>query len=751
MPNDFGSPAVDISLREYVEVLHRRRAIVVQTVVAVLAVGFVLNLVTKPRYRSDTRILLEGKSNAPSSVDAENPLANLFLQDSGHAIATQIGVIQGELVIADACADASKNFGIKIAPGSIQTTVTPVTGTDLVDIAVESENPVTASKLAEQIPKTYNAHTLKSQTNDINKAKEMAQSQLNDAKRDLRGLGKRLARLRQQSGVFNVEDDIKSKGSNILDAQSALLSAQATEAMAQTKLKTLIEQRSKLKPYTESSTEAPNPDIPQLHSEIDSLHTQREGMMVLLNHSSPKVEAIDKQIDDLQARLAKAPATIITVIRKPNDDLAEYDRRINDTRIELSSAETELQAAQTRSTDSTDKLIGAGDNEDTQAQVEEELDRIKAKVLMLTKSKEDLDLREVAMHGSVTLVTPAHNASKVSPKQTQNLVFAGILGLVLGVCFALLQEYLDDRVTSPDHVKGLISAPTLGFVPLVEHAPELLAANKSAGALMESYRALRSNVGFATVDSAKNAILVTSTLPGEGKSTTAVNLAAAMALDGKKVILVDLDLRRPSVHTKLGLDASCGVTNVLMGHSSLSVALQKTEFAGLQVLTCGPLPPNPAELLNSQAMRRLLDELKEHAEVVILDSPPLLATADSQVLSALVEGVVFVVQFGAVRKPEIRHAYQLLQQANGKLLGVVFNKIDSSSSSEYSYGVYHYYSHYADTNGKGGDTSQISRIAFKNMIAQIDTSQRGDDLPSEKKEDGSTRGDRNKPGSEKPS
>src|SRR5262249_104613 len=161
----------------------------------------------------------------------------------------------------------------------------------------------------------------------------------------------------------------------------------------------------------------------------------------------------------------------------------------------------------------------------------------------------------------------------------------------------------------------------------------------------------------------------------------------AMALDGRNVILVDADLRRPTLHEKFKVDQRPGLTNVLVGHTPLEDALKETEISGLRILTAGPLPPNPAELLNSHSMRAVHRDLRNVGDVVIFDSPPFLATADAQVLAAMADGMIYVIQFGEAKKSAVRHAMDLINQAHARVLGVVFNKIDlSSRRDDYYYG-----------------------------------------------------------------
>jgi capsular exopolysaccharide synthesis family protein len=215
-----------------------------------------------------------------------------------------------------------------------------------------------------------------------------------------------------------------------------------------------------------------------------------------------------------------------------------------------------------------------------------------------------------------------------------------------------------------------------------------MSALPSHSPIAESYRSLRSSISFAAIDAPLRTMIVTSSHPGEGKSTTSVNLAIAMALEGRRVILVDADLRRPSLYRVLDLPSAPGLTDVLLGNQKVADALRNTQVTGLRVLTSGPIPPNPAELLNSGPMTALIGELRGMADIVIFDTPPCLPVTDAQVLAAKVEGVLLVAALGEARKAEVKHAKELFDRAHARTVGLIFNKINESSSGYYYYYYY---------------------------------------------------------------
>ena len=299
------------------------------------------------------------------------------------------------------------------------------------------------------------------------------------------------------------------------------------------------------------------------------------------------------------------------------------------------------------------------------------------------------DELSVTRPGTVSIVESAEAPdSPVSPNLRLNILLAVVVGFILAGGLALLLEYLDDTVKSPDDVKTVAGLPVLGEVGRWRSQKgeiHLVKRGERAGE-REAYSMLRTNVRFSTLSKSVQVILVTSTNANEGKSTTAANLAVAVAETGKKVALVDADLRRPSLHRAFGLENRVGLTSALLKDASLDGdVLRPAPFYTLSLMTSGPLPPNPAELLEWEGFDALLERLKREVDLVILDSPPVLAVADARILAAKADATILVIDTGRTRAGAVRKALQALATANADVLGVVLNKVRKSSGSYDNY------------------------------------------------------------------
>lgn len=320
----------------------------------------------------------------------------------------------------------------------------------------------------------------------------------------------------------------------------------------------------------------------------------------------------------------------------------------------------------------------------------------------LRQSLENLRLAKVQSSDSIVVVEEAKTPIQpVRPRVLTNTLLAAIVGAMLALGLIFLIEYLDDRIKTPEDINRLLDTPILGTIAHIqpnkgnkELAPEqaLISMAEPRHPITEAYRGLRTNLQFASIDSTLDRLLITSSTPSEGKTLTAANLAIVMAQAGRKVILIDADLRKPKQHHMFNTPASPGLTEALVYNDApVHEYLRPTALANLQLLTSGDIPPNPAELLGSQRMQQLLKSLHELADLLVIDAPPLLPVTDSQVLAGQVKGVLLVVHAGKTSRAVLTRAVESLERVQARVLGVVLNNIARTSRGYYYYDQYNYY------------------------------------------------------------
>ncbi len=272
-----------------------------------------------------------------------------------------------------------------------------------------------------------------------------------------------------------------------------------------------------------------------------------------------------------------------------------------------------------------------------------------------------------------------------TPQPLRNMVLAGVLGLLLGLGAAIIKELLDSTVKSPQDVADAADVPVMGNIaydPAAAKRP-LVTTLDLHNPRLEAFRVLRTNMQFVDVDNESRVYTVTSSIPEEGKTTTATNLAIMIAQAGQRVLLIEGDLRRPRIHLNSDLEQAVGLTTVLVGRTNLEDAVQRCEVPNLSVLTSGVLPPNPAELLQSRAMADVLEKARKSFDVVIIDAPPLLPVTDAALLAVQSDGALLVVRHGKTTKEQLHHSVERLRAVGGRPLGAVLNMIPSRGSAYY--------------------------------------------------------------------
>lgn len=339
------------------------------------------------------------------------------------------------------------------------------------------------------------------------------------------------------------------------------------------------------------------------------------------------------------------------------------------------------------------------------SQLNGRLDSLRNTQVALQRQLQDVRISQIRSFNSVKLVESATPPeAPVRPRKLLNGLLGTALGIGAAVVLISVLEYLDDTIKTPSDVRTATNLPVVGAIGRFDSppkrrrsgqrglAPNLLTELDSRAPIAESYRVIRTNLEYAHSDGPYHTMLVTSATPSEGKTTTAANLSLVLAQTGRRVILVDADMRRPSVHRLFELPNTSGLSTLfVMDEPEVNAVLRPTLLDNLYVLPCGPLPPNPAELLSSLRMRQIIDLLKIHADFIVFDSPPILGVADASALAPRLDGAIIVVEAGSTRRNVLTSTVDALRQVNANLWGVVLNKVVARNSDEYLAYGYQYY------------------------------------------------------------
>ena len=368
------------------------------------------------------------------------------------------------------------------------------------------------------------------------------------------------------------------------------------------------------------------------------------------------------------------------------ESIQNWEDRLSELRAEISSLETQIND------------FGEPQSGEAEAELSMLQTNLREAEIRYTEAFNNLELlrvEEAKGSNNLVMVEPARAPSTpVRPRPLVNGLLAAVAGGLLALGFVLVIEYLDDTVKSQEQIEEGVGLSTLGAIANIrggEPRERLIAFHTPRDPISEAYRVLRTNLSFAAIDEGLHTMVVTSGSPGEGKSTTVINLAAVTAQTGKSVIVVDSDLRRPMQHKHLDVPNSAGLTTALLDtETPLRAYLQNTKIPNLRVLTSGPIPPNPAELLNSQRMGQIIQQLRDEADTVIFDTPPTLTVADATIMAPQVDGCILVVQAAQTRFPALELAVETLRKANAHVLGIVLNRINVGRSGYYHYRYYNY-------------------------------------------------------------
>lgn len=669
-------------------VLWRRKWILICCAIVALAAGVIYLTQATKIYSSTSQIYIQQGQMKVSNIETAGLNYLNYLQ-------TQCDVIRSTAVLTEALKQPEINRATTLETadspvGLLKYSVSATVGkmSDIVTVTAESPVPDDAAAFANSVVNAYIEYENRMHRSTAAEIVAALEKEKLREDTEYKQISQRMLEFKQQHGTLSFSGD---KGNIIVqklgELSAALTTAQIDAMQAQISAEsadTFAANPAKLQQMMKTShvpgTEGGDP----LRSEITLLEIQLQDLKANYGPNYPAAQTIERRLDRLRAQAAdadqQAASSFLALLhqqaataRKRADELQNSFNAQQKLALELNA-----QAAQ-------------------YTQYEMDLNRAEKVLDFLDSRIKEFRLASSGTEpGSINVLEVAKpNTVPVRPNRLQVLAIALAVGLMAGVGAAMLLDWMDHRIRSVAEVEGLLGLPILGAVPhmlgkrsAMERGQEIHLYPKSEVA--EAYRTVRTGIRFGMTEAASRTILVTSPSPGDGKTTVASNLAIAISQTGKRVLLVDADCRRPMVQRIYGLGQEHGLSSVLAGQGDLESAIYRSAAQNLDVLPCGPLPPNPAEMLNSEAFTSLLRELAGRYDQVVVDSPPVAPVTDARILAAACDATVLVIRAEKTSRRVAEHARDALASVGAVMLGVVVNDAPRSRAEGGGYGHYHY-------------------------------------------------------------
>ena len=709
-------------LLDYWNVLLKRRW-VIYTSLTVLTVTVTLgSLLMRPIYTATTRLQIE--PSAPNILPFQDVMATAPDQRNDF-YQTQYGLIQSRRVAREAITSlgldkypdfkisgASPKEGDAAGAGMVEARrvdlflgmlkVSPVRNSRLVDVSFSSHDRALAARVANRVADTYIAFNTKAEYNTSERATTSLTHQIANLQDEIDAKENELQAYARDKGIFVLNEKQNIILKNLNDMSDTFARAQADRIDKEARFAALRQASPVDLPEVMDSKL-----IQDLTSKSAELTRRHAELSEKYKSDWPEMARLRSQIEETDARLQAERQSI-------------YDQV-------LGAVESAYKAARNKETylaraiedlkhQSQEFGLKEIQYNNLKAQVANKRGTLEALVRRQSETSSSAGLNDL-VSGNVRIVDPAEvPARPSSPKILLNIFLSIVTGLGLGVGLAFFFEYLDKSVKTPEEMHEATGLPTIGLVPSLQPGGgrlriirandrepaagarvELISRDDPKSKIAEAFREIRTALLVSQPGGPPRTILIASTQPGEGKTAISLNLAITLAQMGKRILLVDGDLRRPRLHKLLGVENVRGLSNCLSGSGRPWPEPHGTNIPGLEFIPSGPIPPNPADLLDTERFGQLQAELESHGyDHIIYDSPPILAVADPAIMVARMNAVLVVVQAGVTGKDALGHAVRKLAQVKAKVLGCVLNQVDLSQQGYYGYGYKRYYGEESD-------------------------------------------------------
>ena len=731
-------PSHDSDVGEYLRVLVKRKWIVVACFATIFSVVAIASLRMTPVYEAGGTI----EVNKPdSSLNFENSATLSLDYYDPTELETELNILQSDLlalqVIRELNLDRRPEFGGNAPPsssfdlaldplqadparasamlgrfkGSLRVALKP--NSRIIEVHYRSADRNMAANVVNTLMQTYVDNNIKSRFESTMQASDWLQKQLVDMQMKVETSQEKLVRYQREHEILGIDEKqnittakLDELNKELTEAESQRMDKEAFYRLVESGDPDAVASAAGGADAQDAGVQAASQLLDSLRSKEADLKIQVADLSTQFGPSYPKVTQLNNQLKEVNSQIQAEMKKVVSKVR------GQYMTSLQRENMLREALEKQKQEANKLNESAIEYNLLKRDAETYRTLYEGLLQKLKEAGVSAGLKANNFRIVDSARPPT----------SPVEPNIPRNLLFGAMLGLATGVGMAFLLEGIDNTIRTTEQAQAVSGLSALGMIPLgskaardgastkglvvasSKEAVELVTQVRPQSQMAESYRALRTSLLLSHLGAPPKVIMVTSALPQEGKTTTSINCSIVLAQKGVRVLLVDADLRRPSIHKTLGMGPRSGLSNVLTGSTTLEQVISRPAvLPNLHVLPAGTPPPNPAELLASPNMRDVLEQLREQYDHIVLDTPPSLSVTDAVVLSQRADAVVLVIRSGHTTRQALRRARDILARVNAKVVGVLLNAVDLSSPDYYYYYEYQgkYSRYYQD-----GDSSE---------------------------------------------
>jgi len=716
-PPGFSTAAADNTLSEAFLTLKKRRWIVIVAVLLGLVYG-VYKAKTQPKlYHAFGQIQVRSGSSNEFRLDAAQ--AMMGGTDTASKMLTEIQILKSDSLMLTVARemDLANNPDFLEAKGPVahkvlddpavrQATVSRlqqnlgialVPKTEIINISYSSLNAKLAADIVNKVISAYIQRSYETRFASTQRVSQWLSSQLDDLKQQVETSQEQMMDLQRRLGILGFDPSHNQIATSLEDLSKAAGDAKLARIIAESRYRVLSGMDpDSVESSIDAGPRATAPLLEQLRTQLAGAKANYAQLEATLGPNHPQSKSLKAQVAELSREVSKEQDRLL-LQAKENYVIARANENQTDAALEQQKAD-----AYKLRDDLIEYTLRQREYEANRTLYEGLLQKLRTAGVEAGLESMEIDIVDQALPAALPTL---RSSSKI-------VLIGGIFGLIGGIIIAFLMDSLDTGLRTIAEVESVTELPSLAVIPRarrtsVEQGASLTTAEKnlvvlsqSKSQFAESFRALRTSLLLSTAGHPPKFILLTSATPSEGKTTLSTNLACILAQGDARVLLIDADLRRPSVHHRFGMSGKIGLTTILTGASSLESAVQNVaEVPNLDVLAAGPMPPFPTEMLSSQAMDILLQQCGEIYTHVLIDTPPILSVTDGVILARHADAVVLVVRHGKSSKHVVRRARDLLVRSGAPITGIVLNAVDLNSPDYYGYYGYSGYSYSSADSG----------------------------------------------------